>query len=169
MKTLHNCVFLKCLHSLASFLLFSLLASSNYCTWLNFTIAMLIHQSLSAVYSDLLLPAIYKCSFSNSFPAFQGRVGCSCSLFLELFKNFDGYFLCASSLKKFNLCTSTNINWSICPLFFDILPKDSFQKLWKTVLTSSKNFFSFLKYSFSSNFFPSFLHFPDSNGQMKPA
>ena len=41
------------------------------------------------------------------------------------------------------------------------------QKLWKMFFISSKNLFSFSRYSNFCNFFPSFPHYPDLKGQMK--
>ena len=41
------------------------------------------------------------------------------------------------------------------------------QKLWKVFFISSKKLFSFSRYSNFYNFFPSFLHIPDSKGQME--
>ena len=41
------------------------------------------------------------------------------------------------------------------------------QKLWKMYFISSKKLLSFSRYSNFCNFFPSFLHFQDSKGQME--
>ena len=41
------------------------------------------------------------------------------------------------------------------------------QKLWKMFFFSSKKLYLFSRYSNFCNFFPSFLQFPDSKGQME--
>ena len=46
-------------------------------------------------------------------------------------------------------------------------PKDKHSKTMTNVFISSKKLVLFLVYSNFCNFFPSFLHFPDSKGQME--
>ena len=57
----------------------------------------------------------------------------------------------------------------VSAIFYQIFifsPNDSPLKTMKNVFISSKKLFSFSRYSNFCDFFPSFLHFSDSKGQM---
>ena len=59
----------------------------------------------------------------------------------------------------------------MCPLFFIKFlffhQMIALPKLWKVLFISSKKLFSFSRYSYFCNLFPSFPQFPDTKGQME--
>ena len=56
---------------------------------------------------------------------------------------------------------------SIFVIFLFFHQMTALQKLWKVFFISSKKLFLFLRYSIFCNYFPYFLHFPDTKGQIE--
>ena len=72
-------------------------------------------------------------------------------------------FICRRAYEKKILVKANSL---FCIKFVFFHQMIALQKLWKIFFISSKQLFSFSRYSNFYNFFPCFPHFPDSKGQI---